>query len=118
MPTPPMGPCPHGSSWPRALRRMAQLTIQASGDAAYRATVTDLEQEGGPIEQLTVMGHPALAVEHPDEFRWTVVWQPRAAMTAEMTLSGVDRAAIDGVVAGLREIDEDEWDALVTAPGA
>jgi hypothetical protein len=94
---------------------MAQLTIQASGDGAYRATVTGLEQEGGSTEQLTVMGHPAFAVEHPDEFGWTVVWQPRAAMTAEMTLSGVDRVAIDGVVAGLREIDEDEWDALVTA---
>jgi hypothetical protein len=93
----------------------AELTIAASGDAAYWTTVSDLEQSGGPLEQLTVMGEPAFLVEHPDEFRWTLLWQPRAAMTAEMTLSGVDRAAIDGVVAGLREIDEDEWDALVTA---
>lgn len=93
----------------------AQLTIEASGDGAYRATVTDLEQDGESTEPLTVMGHPAFAVEHPNEFRWTVVWQPRAAMTAEMILSGVDRATIDGILSGLREIDEDEWDALVAA---
>jgi hypothetical protein len=97
---------------------LAELTIEASGDAAYWATVSDLEQSGGPPEQLTVMGHPAYLVEHLDAFGWTVVWQPRAAVTAEMTLSGIDRAAIDRVVAGLREIDEDEWDALVTAHGA
>jgi hypothetical protein len=97
---------------------MAELTIAASGDAAYWATVSDLEQSGGPLEPLTVMGHPAFLVAHPDEFRWTLVWQPRSATTATMTLSGVDRATIDGIVTGLREIDEDEWDALVTAHGA
>lgn len=94
---------------------MAELTIEASGDAAYWATVTDLEQSVGLAEQLTVMGQPAYLVEHTDESRWTVVWQPRAATTATIMLTGVDRATIDGVVAGLREIDEDEWDALVTA---
>jgi hypothetical protein len=117
-PDAPDGPAPARLLVAESTSAMAQLTIQASGDGAYRATVTDLEQEGGPTEQLTVMGHPAYLVEHPDAFGWTVVWQPRAAVTAEMTLSGVDRAAIDRVVAGLREIDEDEWDALVTAHGA
>jgi hypothetical protein len=111
----PDGPAPARRVVAQSASGMAQLTIQASGDAAYRATVTELEQDGGPTEQLTVMGHPAVAMKHLDGFGWTVVWQPRAAMTAQMTLPGVDRAAIDGIVAGLREIDEDEWDALVAA---
>jgi hypothetical protein len=96
----------------------AEITIEASGDTAYWATVEDLEQSAGPAAQLTVMGQPGFVVQHPDELRWTVVWQPRAAMTAEMILTGVDRATVDGIVAGLREIDEDEWDALVMAHGA
>jgi hypothetical protein len=93
----------------------AELTIEATGEAAYRATLSDLELSGKPAEPLTVMGEPGFAVEHPDEFRWTVIWQPRPATTAKLVLSGVDRAMIDGIVSGLREIDEDEWDALVTA---
>jgi hypothetical protein len=92
----------------------AEIAIEASGDAAYWATVDDL-QSAGPAEQLTVMGHPAFLAGSPDELGWTVVWQPRGATTARITVSGVDRGEIDKVVAGLREIGDDEWDTLVTA---
>jgi hypothetical protein len=95
----------------------AELTIEASGDVAYWATVDDL-QSAGPAEQVTVMDHPAFLAGRPDELGWTVVWQPRGATTARITFSGVDRSEIDKVVAGLREIGDDEWDTLVSAQGA
>jgi hypothetical protein len=95
---------------------MAELTVEATGDSAYWATVSDLEQSG-PAEALTVMGHPAFAVEVPDELRWTLVWQPRPGTTGKLTLSGIDRTSLAGILSGVREIDGDEWDALVAAHG-
>jgi len=110
---------------PAAARRLtaesatatAELTIEATGDDVYHTTVGGLEQSGGPPEELTVMGHPAVLFGHPDDLGWSLLWQPRAGTTATIVLSGVDRAAIDRIVAGLHEIDEQEWDDLVTAQG-
>lgn len=89
-----------------------ELTIEGTGDADYESTLGDLAQTGR-VEELSVMGHPGVLVEHPGDLRWSVAWQPRPGTTARLVLSGVDRAGVDQVIGGVREISGDAWAALV-----
>jgi hypothetical protein len=89
-----------------------ELTIEATGDASYDALVNELA-EAGTVEDVSVMGRPAVLVEHQGDRNWSLAWRPRSGTTARMVVSGVDRAGLDGILSGLQEIDEDEWDALV-----
>jgi hypothetical protein len=91
---------------------LAELTIEATGDAGYETVLNDLAQVG-TVEDVSVMSHPAVLVEHPGKLRWSLAWQPRPGTTARMVLSGLDRAGVDQVIGGLREIDSDAWAALV-----
>jgi len=50
---------------------------------------------------------------HPGGFRWSAVWQPQDGASAVLDVSGGDRATTDAVIDGLREVSEDEWEALV-----
>jgi hypothetical protein len=60
---------------------------------------------------VSVLGHPAVLVEHPDG-RWSLVWRQTDDATVIASLSDVDRSTVDDFVGGLDEISEDEWQEL------
>jgi hypothetical protein len=89
-----------------------EITIDDRGEAAFETSVAELLAAGGTAEQVSVLGHPAVLVEHPDR-RWSLVWRQTDGATVIASLSDVERATVDDVVTGLDEISEDEWRDLV-----
>jgi hypothetical protein len=90
------------------------ITIDARGEAAFETSVGELLATGGAAEQVSVLGHPAVLVEHPDG-RWSLVWRQTDEATVIASLSDVDRSTVDDFVGGLDEISEGEWQDLKAA---
>ena len=117
----PVGPAGTGPSTGRRLvaergGASIEITIDDRGDAAFETSLAELLAAGGAAEQVSVLGHPAVLVEHPDR-RWSLVWRQTDGATVVASLSDVDRATVDDVVGGLDEISEDEWrDLVATRP--
>jgi hypothetical protein len=97
-----------------------EITIDDGGEAAFETNLAELLAAGGAAEQVSVLGHPAVLVEHPDR-RWSLVWRQTDGATVIASLSDVDRATVDDLVDGLEQISEDEWrdlEATHPAPAA
>jgi hypothetical protein len=97
-----------------------EVTIDDRGEAAFETTLAELLAAGGAAEEVSVLGHPAVLVEHSDR-RWSLVWRQTDGATVIASLGDVDRATVDDVVGGLDQISEDEWRDLVAthpAPAA
>jgi hypothetical protein len=93
-------------------RATIDITIDARGEGAFETNLGELLATGGSVERVSVLGHPAVLVEHPDG-RWSLVWRQTDEATAIASLSGVDRSTVDDVMGGLDEISEGEWQDLV-----
>jgi hypothetical protein len=113
------------STGPSAGRRLVaerdgatiDITIDDRGEAAFETSLAELLAAGGAAEEVSVLGHPAVLVEHPDR-RWSLVWRQTDGATAIASLSDVDRATVDDLVGGLEQISEDEWRDLEAAEPA
>lgn len=117
-------PVSPASTGPSAGRRLVaerdgatiEITIDDRGEAAFETSLAELRAAGTPAEQVSVLGHPAVLIEHPDR-RWSLVWRQTDGATVIASLSDVDRATVDDVVRGLEETSEDEWrDLVATLP--
>jgi hypothetical protein len=96
------------------------VTIDERGQASFETHLGELLASGGDVERVSVLGHPAVLIEHPDG-RWSLVWQQTDDATVVASLTGADRSTVDDFVGGLDEISEDEWrelDAAHPAPAA
>jgi len=56
-----------------------------------------------------VLQHPAVAVEHPDDGQWSLIWRHTGQALVVVTLSGVDRSTVADFAGGIREVSEDDW---------
>jgi len=92
-----------------------EVTIDNRGGASFETYLGELLATDGDVEQVSVMGHPAVLVEHPGDGRWSLVWQQTDAATVKASLSGVDRSTVDDFASGLREISGNVWRDLVAA---
>jgi hypothetical protein len=94
-----------------------EITIDDRGVASFETHLGRLLAAGGAAEEVSVLGHPAVLVEHPDG-RWSLVWRQTDEATVIASLSDVDRSAVDDFVGGLDEISEGEWQDLKAAQPA
>jgi hypothetical protein len=90
------------------------ITIDDRGEASFETNLGELLAAGGAAEQVSVLGHSAVLVEHPDG-RWSLVWRQTDEATVIASLSDVDRSTVDDFVGGLDEISEGEWQDLKAA---
>jgi hypothetical protein len=89
------------------------LTTTARGD-------TPFENDLRGVEDVTVLGHPALLLHDTQEpKRWLLQWLDDDGTWVNISVTGEtdDRALVDQVIADLREVSEAEWADLVAAHG-
>jgi hypothetical protein len=91
-----------------------RVTIDEQGEASFETHVRELLASGDDVEQVSVLGRPAVLVEHPGG-RWSLVWRQTDEATVVASLSGADRSTVDDFVSGLDEISDGEWQDLKAA---
>ena len=94
--------------------RTAHVVIDEGGEEAFEAKLADLLETAGEVDAMTVLKRPAVAVEHPDDGSWSLIWRQTDEALVVATLTGVDRATVADVAGGVREIPDDEWYDLVS----
>ena len=87
----------------------AEVVINEGGEQAFEAELANLLATAGEVEATSVLQHPAVAVEHPDDGQWSLIWRHTVQALVVVTLSGVDRSTVADFAAGIREVPEDEW---------
>jgi hypothetical protein len=92
-----------------------ELHIVRSDEADFESFVEDRLEAADAVEQLTVLGHPAVLIHYEDSDRWSVQWRQTTSDRVELDVTGADRASLDRIIAGIREIDEAAWQALAAA---
>lgn len=92
-----------------------EVTIDDRGEASFETYLGELLATDGDVEPVSVLGHRAVLVEHPNDGRWSLVWRQTDAATVVATLTGVGRSTVDDFVSSLVEISDDEWQDLVAA---
>ena len=91
------------------------VTVDDGGEVAFETRLGELLVSGGTAEEVSVMGHPAVLVEHPDHAGWSLVWRQTDGATATASLTDIDRSTVDDFIGGLEEISKGEWQELVAA---
>ena len=89
----------------------AHVVVDDRGTVAVASELTDVVASGGTIQPVTVLDRPAVLGQAPDG-TWIATWFQSADGAATVTFADADRATVDAVLAGLRELPEAEWDDL------
>jgi hypothetical protein len=89
--------------------RTAEVVINEGGEQAFEAELANLLSTAGEVDAMSVLQQPAVAVEHPDDGQWSLIWRQTSQAVVVVTLSGGDRSTIADFAAGIREIPESEW---------
>ena len=95
----------------------AELTVAPVDDQARQDAVAAMAQ-AGPAEEVTVLGGPASLIARPGGTAWYVIWEPGDAASVVLDVTGADRATVDALLAGIRDVTEGEWDDLVASRAA
>lgn len=90
----------------------SQVTIQVdgAGERFFEDTLVHRLVHDRAVEEIEVDGHRAVSLETSDWERH-VLWLQDDA-TVHVTIEGLRSPSVEDVVAGLRQISEDEWRAL------
>jgi hypothetical protein len=89
--------------------RTAEVVINEGGEPAFETDLANLLETAGAVEATSVLQRNAVAVEHPDDGQWSLIWRHTGQALVVVTLSGVDRSTVADFAAGIREVPEDEW---------
>jgi hypothetical protein len=89
--------------------RTAEVVINEGGEQAFEAELANRLATAREVDATSVLQHPAVAVEHPDDGQWSLIWRHTGQALVVVTLSGVDRSTVADFAAGIREVPEDEW---------
>ncbi len=89
--------------------RTAEVVIDEGGEPAFEDELADRLATAGEVEAMSVLQRPAVAVEHPGDGRWSLIWRHTGQAVVVATLAGVDRSTVADFAAGIREVTEDEW---------
>jgi hypothetical protein len=89
--------------------RTAEVVINEGGEQAFEAELANQLATAREVDATSVLQHPAVALEHPDDGQWSLIWRHTGQALVIVTLSGVDRSTVADFAAGIREVPEDEW---------
>jgi hypothetical protein len=102
----PGGPVTPTSPDRNAVRRLVlerdaatiRVTIHDRGEASFETYLGELLATDGDVEQVSVLGHPAVLVEHPNDGRWSLVWRQIAPTSGgrRRSPSGSPRPVLQG----------------------
>lgn len=95
-----------------------ELHIVRSDEVDFESFVEDRLDSADAVEQLTVLNRPAVLIHYEDSDRWSLQWRQTTRDRVELDVTGADRASLDRIVAGIREIDEAAWQELAAHPYA
>jgi hypothetical protein len=90
-----------------------ELHIIRSDEVDFESFVEDRLESADAVEQLTVLGRPAVLIHYENSDRWSLQWRHTTRDRVELDVTGADRATLDRIIAGIREINEVAWQALV-----
>jgi hypothetical protein len=93
--------------------------VSSDGERGFEVQLDSWLQQGSEVEQVQVMEDRWGVLTHTGN-EWVLTWPPTEGSTATVRIhfdQPADRAAVDEVVAGIREISEDDWQALLEAHG-
>jgi hypothetical protein len=94
---------------------VVEMHIDRSDEAEFESFVEDRLETTDAVEQLTVLDRPAVLIHYEDSDRWSLQWRHTTRDRVELDVTGVDRASLDRIIAGISEIDEATWQDLVAA---
>jgi len=89
--------------------RTADVVINEGGEKTFEVELADQLATAGEVDATSVLQHPAVAVEHPDDGQWSLIWRHTGQALVVVTLSGVDRSTVADFAGGIREVSEDDW---------
>lgn len=95
-----------------------RITVMRSDEADFEVTVGNRIAAAAAVEASTILGRPAVLVRYRDESRWSLQWRHNTTDRVEVTVAARDRAAVDHVVASLRDVDEATFSDLLDQAGA
>ena len=93
------------------------ITVMRSDEADFELALGRRLAVADSVEQISVLGRPAVLVHYRDEEKWSVQWRHDTADRVEVTIADRDRATVDDVLSALREIDEETFDNLLHEAG-
>jgi hypothetical protein len=94
-----------------------ELHIVRSDELDFESFVEDRLDSADAVELLTVLNRPAVLIHYENSDRWSLQWRHTSRDRVELDVTGFDRASLDRIVAGIREIDEAAWRELAAQPG-
>jgi hypothetical protein len=93
--------------------RTAEVVTNEGGEEAFEAELANLLATAGAVEATSVLQHPAVAVEHPDDGQWSLIWRQTGQALVIVTLRGGDRSTVADLAAAIRVVPEDEWQVML-----
>ena len=102
-------------------QELVEIQVDNRGERAFETGLYDLSQVApwDLAEQVSVLGRPALLRHDLASGEWVVQWRHDERAWVTVTISsdagrgGTDRTTVDDIVAHLRELSEDGWQALL-----
>ena len=99
-------------------RSLVEIFVNLGGEADFEGYVQDRFDSADTVEQLVVFERPAVLVHYGDSERWSLQWRHTTTARVEVVVEGGDRSTVDDIVAGLREIDQADWQDLLDRYGS
>jgi hypothetical protein len=91
---------------------IVRVDIRHGDEMAFEDSLDDLQVTDGTGERLSILDRPAVLVERPDN-EWLLLWRHTDDAVVVVSLLGVDRSTVDDVADGIREMPEEEWQAVL-----
>jgi hypothetical protein len=92
-----------------------EMHIVRSDEVDFESFVEDRLETADAVEQVTVLGRPAVLIHYEDSDRWSLQWRHTTRDRVELDVTGADRATLDRIIGGIREINEAAWQDLAAA---
>lgn len=94
------------------------VTVMRGDDADFGLTLAARAAAGGAIEQVTVLGRPAVLLgARGTADWWPLLWRQNAADRVEVRIAATDRTDVDRVIAALDEVDARAFTDMVREAG-
>jgi hypothetical protein len=93
------------------------ITVVRSDEADFELALGRRLAVADSVEQISVLGRPAVLVHYRDEEKWSVQWRHDTADRVEVRIADRDRATVGDVLSSLREIDEETFADLLHEAG-
>ena len=94
-----------------------QLQTWRGNERDFETDLGDLLRSTDQVEQLSVMDHTGVVFTLAEDETTVVTWRPDDTTVASLVATGVDPATLDDLLASVRELSEEEWQAASRSGG-